>query len=115
MNCKKSKKIYDDIGGASTSQHVLDNIETTTTEKLKQGNLHINQSKPERYHIKKGCDESWKKCKYVDSILGKTEDIKRHKRLTNTAFYKVKPIFTNKQVGVDIKIRIFNALLTSIF
>ena len=105
----------DDIGWASTSQHVLDNIEKTTTAKLKQGNLHINQSKTERYHIKKGGDESWKKCKYVGSLLGTTEDIERRKQLTKTAFLKLKPIFTNKKVGVDTKIRIFNALLASIF
>ena len=70
-----------------------------------------NQSKTERYHIKKGGNESWKKCKHVGSLLGTTED----KQLTNTAFSKLKPIFTNKQVGVDTKIRIFNALLASIF
>ena len=42
--------------------------------------------------------------------------LKTNKRckLTNTAFSKLKPIFTNKHVGVEIKIRIFNALLSSI-
>ena len=68
-----------DLGWASISHHVLDNSETTTTEKLKQENLHINQSKTEKYHIKNGGDESLKKCKYVGSLLGTTGDIERRK------------------------------------
>ena len=54
----------DDIGWVSTSQHVLDNIDKNYNRKLKQGNLHINQSKTEKYHIKKGREESLKKCYY---------------------------------------------------
>ena len=61
----------------------------------------FNQSKTERYRIKKGGDESWKKCKYVGSLLGTTEDIERSKQRTNTAFSKLKPVLTNKEVGVD--------------
>ena len=51
----------DDIGWASTAEHIIGNIEKTTTEKLKERNLLINQSKTEKYNIKKDGDESWKK------------------------------------------------------
>ena len=43
----------DDIGWASTAEHIIENIEITTTEKLKDRNLLINQSKTEKYNIKK--------------------------------------------------------------
>ena len=105
----------DDIGWASTAEHIIENIEITTTEKLKERNLLINQSKTEKYNIKKDGDDSWKKCKYVGSLLGTTEDINRRKQLTHTAFFKLKPIFTNNYVSVETKLRIFNALLSSIF
>ena len=68
-NCKDpsftvDQQYTDDIGRASTTQHVPNNVEKkTTTEKLRQGNILINQSKTEKYHIKKGGD---KRCKSVN-------------------------------------------------
>ena len=43
----------DDIGWTSTAEHIIENIEKNTTEKLKERNLLINQSKTEKYNIKK--------------------------------------------------------------
>ena len=31
--------------------------------------LHVNESKTERYHIKTGGEDSWKKCKYLGLLL----------------------------------------------
>ena len=53
--------------------------------------------------------------KSLKKTLGTTEDINRRKQLTYTAFFKLKPIFTNKYVSEETKLRIFNALLSSIF
>ena len=46
----------DDIGWASTAEHIIENIEkknTKNSKKLKERNLLINQSKTEKYNIKK--------------------------------------------------------------
>ena len=50
----------DNIGWASTADHIIENIEITTTEKLKERNLLINQSKTKKYNIKKDGDDSRK-------------------------------------------------------
>ena len=58
-----------------------------------------------------------KKYTYEESLLGKTEDINRRKQVTNTAFVKLKPLFTcvNTYVSEETKLLIFKALLSSIF
>ena len=44
----------DDIGWASTAEHIIENIEKkNTTEKLKERNLLLNQSKPKSTTSKK--------------------------------------------------------------
>ena len=39
--------------------------------------LHVNESKTERYHIQKGEEDFWKKCKYFGSLIDNEKDIKR--------------------------------------
>ena len=39
--------------------------------------LHVNESKTERYHIQRGGEDAWKKCKYLGSLRDTEEDIKR--------------------------------------
>ena len=53
-----------------------------------------------------------KKCKYVGCLLGTTEDINSRKQLTNTAFFKLKHIFTNTYVSEETKLRISNTIAT---
>ena len=43
----------DDIGWASTATHILEKTETEVTDHLASRNLKINQSKTERYTVKK--------------------------------------------------------------
>ena len=39
--------------------------------------LHVNESKTERYNILRSREDAWKKCKYLGSLLDTEEDIKR--------------------------------------
>ena len=49
------------------------------------------------------------------TCLGTEEDIKRRKQLTNYSYASIKPIFKDQHLTVDTKLRIFSALLESIF
>ena len=105
----------DDIGWASTGIHILQNIEKEIPVILKSRNLFINESKTERYKITRSGPVEWRKCKYVGSLLGTYEDINRRIGLTNGAYNTLKNILTSKKVSFELKLRIFCALLESIF
>ena len=72
---------------------------TTTTEQLRQGNP-SNKSDKNRKKIsfKKMATKAGKVKKEVGSVLGINEDIDRRKQVTNTKFFKLKQIFTNKNM-----------------
>ena len=105
----------DDIGWASTDNNVLQEIEHKATERLAERNLKINNTKTEKYSISRNGDPSWSKCKYVGSLLGTNDDINRRIGMTNYAFNNLSNIFKNKNLSKGIKLRIFNALIKSIF
>ena len=60
--------------------------------------VYINKSNTEKYHINKCSDTKWKSCKYLGSLIGTEEDIKRR-----------------KLVSESVRIRIFRAYIDSIF
>ena len=105
----------DDIGWASTGSTVLQEIENKATEKLAERNLKINNSKTEKYSISRNGDTSWLKCKYVGSLLGTKEDINRRIGMTNGTFNTLSNIFNSKNIGQQVKLRIFEALIKSVF
>ena len=105
----------DDIGWASTGNNVLEEIEIKATEKLAERNLKINNTKTEKFSISRNGDDSWLKCKYVGSLLGTNEDINRRIGITNSAFNTLSNIFNSRNLGQNIKLRIFDALIKSIF
>lgn len=116
MNCTLSNYCFaDDVGWASTSTRKIDRIEKEAPLRLKSRNLNVNQSKTERYCVKRNGNEDWKTCKYMGSILGTEEDIKRRQILANSAYANLKSIFSDNQVSTNTKLRIFNALVESIF
>lgn len=67
---------------------------------LKEEGLTINDSKTEKYNISINSDTTWKKCKYLGSLLDTTEDIKRRKGLAHDSFKTL---------------RVFKAYVESIF
>ena len=84
-------------------------------EKLRARNLLVNESKTEKFTIKRNGDNSWRKCKFVGSLLGTEEDIQRRKQLANNALKTLHSVFNNKRISTCVKIRAFKALIESIF
>lgn len=105
----------DDIGWASTQDTIINHVEQKIPPILNDRNLQINASKTEKYTISRISSDDWKHCKYIGSLLGTEEDIERRKQLTNFAYYTLKSIFNDKHVTEDTKLRIFSALIESIF
>ena len=105
----------DDIGWASTGQHIIENIEKEVPHALKKRNLKINPEKTEKYRITRNGDTEWEKCKYVGSLLGTNEDINRRTSLAHRAFNCIHSIFKNKTLNLKLKLRIFQALIESVF
>jgi len=105
----------DDCSYASTHTDVIDQIEKSLPPALKDRNLFINESKTERFSIINKDDTDWKKCKIVGSYLGTEEDFKRRKTLTNYTFATIKPIFRDHHLTKKTKLRIFSALIESVF
>ena len=109
------QQFADDISYASTSEEEISRIEKETSADLKSRNLLINKSKTEKYTITRNGNETWRKCKLVGSLLSTEEDIKRRKSLANHAYCAYKTVFQSKKISQHIKIRLFQALVGSIF
>ena len=75
----------------------------------------VNKDKTERYAIKRNGSEEWKECKYLGSHLDTGKDIARRKKLANAAFNKLRSIFRSKTVSTEVKCRLFEAYISSIF
>ena len=96
-------------------KHSVEQVEGTIPETLATRNLLINKEKTEKYEIKKNGDGSWRKCKYLGTLLDTSEDIKRRKRLAREAMDKIKYISRDRRLDIDIKMRAFNAYTSSVF
>ena len=105
----------DDVSFAATSKSALNDIKHETINSLKERNLKVNESKTEEFSVKPNGNDDWKKCKLVGSLLDTTEDIKRRTSLANTAYCNIKPILLSKRISTNIKIRVFKALIESIY
>ncbi len=82
---------------------------------MKKRNLQVNETKTENYTVKRERPEDWKKCKYLENILDSAEDIKRRKQLARSPFIHHKHTLTSSKPTMKIRIRIFNAYITSTF
>ena len=56
----------DDIGWASTGQHIIENIEKKVPHALKKRNLKINPEKTEKYRITRNGDTEWKNANMLE-------------------------------------------------
>ena len=84
--------------------------------KLAQRGLKINDSKTEEHTIKRAnCDNLWRDCKLLGSLLDTQNDIKRRKVLAINAANKLKLLFLNKDVTVSVKTKLFKSYITPIF
>ena len=111
-----NQQYADDIGWISNAKHRTEQIKRTIPDKLKSRNLQVNKNKTEEHHIKRNPGgEEWKKCKYLGTLLDTEEDIKRRKQLANAAFIQYKEILTSKKIELKVRLRLFNAYISSVF
>ncbi len=81
---------------------------------LKKINLQINSTKTEEFDIERGGDESWKKCKYIGSLIDTEEDIKQSKQLLMVLYIQDKHPLTSTKITLKTRIRIFKAYVSSV-
>lgn len=82
---------------------------------LQKRHLKINLEKTEEYEIKRGDDEIWKQAKYLGTMLDTETDMKRRKQLANASLNKIKHITKDRKVKLSLKLRAYNAYVSSVF
>ena len=53
----------------------------------------MNEGKTEEFTIKRNGEETWRKCKLLETLLGSEEDVKRRKVLAMNVVNSMKEIF----------------------
>ena len=106
----------DDISKISTSITAKEKMKDELPVKLAQRGLKINESKTEEDPIKRAsCDNRWRDCKLIGSLLDTQNDIKRRKVRAINATNKLKHLFLNKDVYISVKTKLFKSYITPIF
>ena len=111
----QDQQYADDIGYATTSEEKKEKIKSQVPSKLKDRNLIVNSSKTEEYEVHREGSNDWHKCKYLGSHLHTESDIKRRKKLAQSAYNKLKDAFESKKVSVATKNRLLTSHVQSIF
>ena len=93
----------------------IEQVKLETPPLLRARNLQINQGKTEEYSISVGGNDAWKTCRYLGTLLDSDSDILRQKQLAYGAMNKIKPIIEDRHLRLEIKVRAFNAYVTSVF
>ena len=111
------QQFADDVSWATTSGNKTKQIEIEAEEKLSKRNLKINKTKTENFKISGSKDDnnSWKKCKYLGTMLDTEEDIDNRKKLALFVFNKYKTKLTNKKLSLEVRLRLFNSYVKPIF
>ena len=106
----------DDISKISTSISAIEKMKDKLPVKLVQRESKINESKTEEYTNKRdNCDNCWRDCKLLGSLLDTQNDIKRRKVLAINATNKLKHLFLNKGVTISVKTALFKSYIIPIF
>ena len=74
----------------------------------------MNASKTEEYKISRN-DHEWKNCRFLGSLLGTEEEIKRRKGLAIGCLKSKKKFFSSKRLTLKNKAKLFNTYVGSIF
>ncbi len=110
------QQFADDIGWLSVSKCRTYAIKDEVPVKLKRRNLNVNESKTEEYTISRNNkDDRWKSCKYVGSHPDTESDFKRRKQLASASYQQHKAKLESKKISLEVRIRLFNAFVASIF
>ena len=112
-----NQEYADDMSKITSSYSEVQNLKNHLPRQLKQRDLTINETKTEEYTItnNKNCDNLWKSCKLLGSLLDTDNDIKRRKGLAIDTARKLHEIFMNNRISIANKMRTFNAYVTSVF
>ena len=106
----------DDIGWVGiNSKFKIGKIKKEIPEKLSERNLNVNKEKTEEYNIRRNESVSWKKCKYLGSLLDTEEDIKRRKGLAISTCARLTKMLENKVTSLRTKVRIVKVYIESVF
>ena len=106
----------DDISKITSNKETVTRVKKDLPIKLAKRDLTINETKTENYIIsRQNCDNTWKKCKLLGSLLDTELDIKRRKGLAVDAAKKLQYIFRNKKLSIRTKMRTFDIYVGSIF
>ena len=105
----------DDTSWVTNVESTKISIKEIAAKELKDKNLIVNEDKTEDYCIKRNGNENWKKCKFLGSLLGNSEDIARRKQLACAAFSKYKTILCTKHRPLTSRIRSFMCFVAPVF
>ena len=108
-------KYADEISFLRSDQLWINQVEREICAKLLTECLHVNENKTERYHIQRGGDDAWKKCRYLGLLAHTEKCIKRRKGLTIDLYKTFESIFSSKHVSEKVKVRVFATYIQSIF
>ena len=105
----------DDASWATNIKTVKESVKSNARSELKRKNLLVNEDKTEDYCIQRNGDQSWKKCRFLGSLLGNKEDNNRRKQLACETFNIYKPALCSNKISFKLRIRVFQAFISSIF
>ena len=105
----------DDTSWVAVMQSIEQKYQGKSPAQLNKKNLQVYKPKTEDYTIKRNGQTDWKRCKYLASLLGTEEDIKRRKALAIATYNKLKNILENKSTSMKTKIRILKVCTESVF
>ena len=106
----------DNTSKISTSISAIYKFKDHLPVKLAQRGLKVNESKTEECTIKRtNCDNRWRDCKLLGSLLDTQNDIKRRKVLVMNTASKLKHLFLNKNVTVNVKAKLLKSYITPIW
>ena len=105
----------DDCSVGSTSKELIEKFNETVPYQLENFSLCVNKDKTERFSIKHDGDEDWKDIILLGSKLDTESDISRRKGIACAAFNKHQYLLTNKKLPLLLRVRYFEAFVSSIF
>ena len=119
--CKQTLNVdtqyADDCGNAiiGNDKHQFNYIKKTVPALLQKRQLLCNETKNEEHKINHANRfGSWRKCKYLGTLLGTKEDFKRRKMIAMESIKSLKQIWEST-LQISLKMRIFDCLVRSVF
>ncbi len=89
--------------------------ENDTKNPRKMQSAKKNNTKIEDYDTTRNRDDIWKTCKLLGSLIDTEKDINRRKILSIDAFRTLKNILNSRNNNIKIKLKAFNAYVSSVF